>query len=75
MTYYPELDEIYDIDRQWEEDEAKRELEEEVLQYMREKLINAVRQTDGEELNEDDILKLSDDDLKLVYFHWFPPKR
>ena len=75
MTYYPELDEIYDIDRQWEEDEAKREFEEEVLQYMREKLINAVRQTDGEELNEDDILKLSDDDLKLVYFHWFPPKR
>lgn len=75
MTYYPELDEIYDIDRQWEEDEAKRELEEEVLQYMKEKLINAVRQTDGEELNEDDILKLSDDDLKLVYFHWFPPKK
>ena len=71
MRYYPELDEIYDIDRQLEIDEAMDELRREELQRMREELIVAVRKTGGEELNEESVNALSDKDLALAYDHWF----
>ena len=72
MRYYPELDEIYDIDRQLELDEAMEELRKEELHSLRKELIAAIRKTEGEELNEEDVMNLSDDDLILAYRDWFP---
>ena len=69
--YFPELDEVLDIDRQLEIDEAMEKLRKEELHSLRKELIIEVRKTKGEELNEEDVMNLTDDDLVLAYRHWF----